>query len=84
MAEVDSESGQMLGSPNIISRGLSQIENQTIDRKLKKRLINALKLRHGRVADWAYIRKNIRETSERSIFKEIKRRPLVLPVVIEV
>jgi len=84
MAEVDSETGQMTETPNIIARGLSQIESRTISRTLEKELIKALRVRHGRVTDWAYIRKRLRETSERSMFKEIRRRPLVLPVVIEV
>jgi len=84
MAEVDAGNGQMVGNPNIIVRGLSQAETSIINRRLTKELPSAIRGRRGRVTDWVYIRKNIRETSERSIFKVLHRRPLILPVVIEV
>lgn len=84
MVEVDASNGQIVGNPNIIARGLSKTDNITINKKLKQELIKSLVLRKGRVTDWIYIRKRIGETAEHSIFKNLHRRPLVLPVVIEV
>jgi len=84
MVEVDAQTGQIVGSPNIIARGLSKTDSATISKQLNKELIRNLALRRGRVTDWVYIRKRIGETSERNIFHKIHRRPLVLPVVIEV
>ena len=84
MVEVDAQNGQIVGAPNIIARGLSKINNAIINKELKKELIRNFALRKGRVTDWVYIRKRIGETSERSIFRTLRRRPLVLPVVIEV
>jgi len=84
MVEVDTQNGQIVGAPNIIARGLSHKDSVIISKKLKKELTSILALRRGRVTDWVYIRKRIGETSELSIFRALHRRPLVLPVVIEV
>lgn len=84
MVEVDAQTGQIVGTPNIIARGLSKTDGLTISKQLSKELIRSLSLRKGRVTDWVYVRKRIGETSERNIFRKIHRRPLVLPVVIEV
>jgi ribonuclease J len=84
MAEVSAANGQIVGKPNIITRGLSHQEQAIINKKLTKELESALSRRLGRVADWVYIRKRIGEVAEDGIFKSVHRRPLVLPVVIEV
>jgi len=84
MIEIGAQNGQIVGTPNIIVRGLSKADGTIINKELKKELIRKLALRRGRVTDWIYIRKRISETSEQSIFRNLHRRPLVLPVVIEV
>ena len=84
MAEVSAASGQIVGKANVITRGLSHQEQVIINKKLTKELGSALSRRLGRVADWGYVRKRIGEIAEDGIFKSIHRRPLVLPVVIEV
>ena len=38
----------------------------------------------NKVTDWSYLRKNIGNIAERYLLTKLKRRPLVLPVVIEV
>jgi ribonuclease J len=40
--------------------------------------------RKARVTNWIYIRKLLGEIAEKRIYKDLRRRPLVLPVVIEV
>jgi mRNA degradation ribonuclease J1/J2 len=37
-----------------------------------------------KIKDWSYVRKNVGNISERFIYKKLRRRPLVMPVVIEV
>ncbi len=86
LAEVDSSSGQLVGNPDIIVRGLapSSYDSKRLNSRLMQDFHKALNPRKARVTNWIYIRKLIGETAERRIFKDLRRRPLVLPVVIEV
>lgn len=84
MVEVDSETGQMVNKPVVISRGQSGKVNKAVNEKLPKALTSVLSKKRGRVTDWLYIRRLVYETSENSIFKSTRSRPLVIPVVIEV
>jgi len=83
LAEIDSATGQLLGAPDIIVRGfLYDIKH--LSSKLSQDMHKALNPRKARVTNWIYMRKLIGEVAERRIFKDLRRRPLVLPVVIEV
>ena len=84
LAQVSSSSGQLIERPDIIIRGFTLPDNKKLIPKLLNDLKNALGGKRGRVTNWQYIKKLIGEVSERRIFKELRSRPLVLPVVIEV
>lgn len=86
LAEVDSGNGQLVGNPDVIVRGLapSSYDSKRLNSRLMQDFHKALNPRKARVTNWIYIRKLIGEVAERRIFKDLRRRPLVLPVVIEV
>ena len=84
VVEIDSQTGQIVDYPTIISRGLSNQEVRTANKKLAKDIKDGFSTKKGRVSDWMYIRKKIGEIAEKSVLKHLHRRPLVLPVVIEV
>lgn len=84
MTEIDSSNGQLIEKPDIIIRGFIGYDNNKLTLKLYQDIKNALKNRKGRVTNWVYIRKLIGEVAERRIFKDLRRHPLVLPIVIEV
>lgn len=83
LCEVDSSTSQLLGQPEIIIRGFAPTETKKLTNKLLQEVRKTLSIRKGRVTNWVYIRKLIGEVSERRIFQDLRRRPLVLPVVIE-
>lgn len=83
MAEVDTY-GALVDKPNIIVRGFSGAEVPEITNGLALEIKNNIRGKKTKVNDWNYIRKSISSISERYLFKKLKRRPLVLPVVIEV
>jgi ribonuclease J len=84
LAEIDSENGHLVNKPDIIIRGFTEYNITRLRTKLFDELKKIFGSRKGRVTNWIYIRKLVGETAERLIFKIAKRRPLVLPVVIEV
>lgn len=83
IVEIDDESGVLSGKPEVVSRGVSVTEAKNIERVVSNVVINAFKT-PTKMQDWNYIRKQIREISEKAIVRQLKRHPLVLPVVIEV
>ena len=84
MLELDSNTGQIVGSPNIIARGFSSSENSQLNKALVEELRQNLSKKKGRVTDWSYTRRFIGSIAEKFISLKFRRRPLVLPVVIEV
>lgn len=84
LVEIDSSNGQMVDKPDIIVRGFTVDDSKRLGRKISEDLKKILNKRKGRVTNWVYVRRLVGEISERRIFKDLNRRPLVLPVVIEV
>ncbi|MBI4079082.1 MAG: ribonuclease J [Candidatus Levybacteria bacterium] len=83
LVEVNVSDGQLTRKPDIIVRGVV-FDEKRFDKKLEQTIQSVLRGRHGRVTNWIHIRKMIGETAERLIFRMFRRRPLVLPIVIEV
>jgi ribonuclease J len=84
MAEVDANTGRLVDRPDIIIRGFSEKEVDDMKKALSQELQRNLSGKKGKVTNWVILRKMIGETAERRIYKEFRRRPLILPVVIEV
>lgn len=85
---VNHETGQIVTSPDIISRGFIYMrENENLVHKSRaeiKRLF-AKHISDGKArGDWALIKTKIREDLGDFLYKETERRPMVIPVVIEV
>jgi len=86
IATVDKKTGGLVTSPDIISRGFvymreqEELINRTRD-KIRKVLAPA---RGHPPTDWSNIKFKLREEIGQFLYDETRRRPLVLPVVIEV
>lgn len=83
MAEVDSY-GSLVEKPNIIVRGLSGAEVPEVTVGLTNEIKNNMRSKKTKINDWNYLRRTIGNIAEKYLVKKLKRRPLVLPVVIEV
>ena len=85
IVEIDSSTGAIVGKPEIIVRGfVPAYDINRLNAKLLNDLHKVLSGKKTQVINWIYIRKLIGETAERRIFKELRRRPLILPIVLEV
>ncbi len=83
-AEVRATDGQLVDNLEVVSRGFSPKESKQVSRIISKEIRNALAGRKGKISNWAHIRQMITEVASRKIFRELRRQPLVLPVIIEV
>lgn len=83
MVPLNKQSGMLGGEPEIISRGFVFEKTQESLLEAAGEIVKSvLTERHGPV-DWRYTRKSIEEHLERFFYEEIKRQPLILPVVVE-
>ncbi len=87
IAVVDSKTGKVVGSPDIISRGFIHLDtSKQILRDARKSAVSIVEKSTGKdkVVNWNYIKNNLRENLGDFLFQKTKKRPMILPVVIEV
>lgn len=84
IAEVDEQTSTLVQKPNIIVRGFSEKDTEFLVRIVAKELQKIFSGKRGRVTNWVYLRRIVGEAVERKLFQEYRKRPLVLPIVIEV
>lgn len=82
---IDPASGHVTAEPDIISRGFVYMkESSDLIERAKSIVTNSLRLQKGRLLDWGFVRKQVEGNLEEFLFKETRRRPLILAVVIHV
>ena len=84
MAEIRASDGQLMENLEVVSRGFSPKESKQVASIVTAEIKNALAGRKGRVNDFVHVRRMIAEVASRRLFRELRRQPLVLPVIIEV
>lgn len=86
IVQVEKRSGKLVGSPDIVSRGFIFMKDHTEliegTRKEVKKLI--IDKDPKSEADPKYLRDQIRDEVGKFLFKKTERRPMILPVIIEV
>jgi ribonuclease J len=87
IAVVDRQTGKVTKSPDIISRGFVYLrESKELLKEVRKKVISIVQSAtgSGRAVNWAYVKNEIKEKIGQFLFSKTQRRPMVLPVVIEV
>jgi ribonuclease J len=84
---VDRQTGKVKGSPDIISRGFIYLrESKELLRETRKKVIEIVHQAtdSGRAVNWSYVKDEIRNKIGHFFYSKTQRRPMILPVVIEV
>ena len=88
IAIVDSKTGKVRTSPDIISRGfiyLKESQDLLKDVRLRTRkIVEEVTVEGAHPINWTHVKDNLREKIGQYLFNKTQRRPMVLPVVIEV
>lgn len=86
IATIDKKTGKLVGSPDIISRGFVYMrEKENLINQTRDQIKKIFSTHKGRVPDnWSNIKQKIRESIGSFLYQKTKRRPMVLPVIIEV
>jgi ribonuclease J len=87
IAAIDSQQGKVKGSPDIISRGFVYLkESQELlksARYIVRKIVEESSVKMHPI-NLTYIKEQIKERLGKFLFQKTKRRPMVLPVIIEV
>ncbi len=87
VAIIDRNTGKVRGSPDIISRGFVYLrESKELLYETRKKvvdIVNKTTSSNGAV-NWSYVKDNIRNRIGDFLYQKTQRRPMILPVVIEV
>jgi len=82
---VDQQSGQLVGRPDIVSRGFVDTTESSVMIDASRDLV-AKVLDHGgvRPSDWGFINTKVRDTLNKFYYEQTRRHPMVLPFMVKV
>lgn len=82
---VNKDTGEIISEPDIISRGFVYVkENTNLMEEAKLVAENALSVcRNKNIKDWTTIKNSVRENLKKYVYGKIKRKPMILPIIIE-
>jgi ribonuclease J len=82
---LDPRTGRMRTSPDIVSRGFIYLKEQRdLLMQARKRVRQIVENEKARPMNLAYLRDEIRDDIGQYLFQKTERRPMILPVIIEV
>ncbi|MCU0483277.1 MAG: ribonuclease J [Chloroflexi bacterium] len=81
---VDKQSGSFIGRPEIVTRGFVADERDPALEASIGSLIAAIPAPGERISEVALLKSQIKDAVSRHLFEQTRRRPMVLPVVVEV
>ncbi len=87
VAIIDRQTGRVKGSPDIISRGFVYLrESKDLLSQTRKKVIEIVNQAAGSggAINWSYIKDEVRNKIGQFLYTKTQRRPIILPVIIEV
>lgn len=81
---ISQATGALTSTPEIITRGFIYVkDNEDVMQEAQDLAIATISTSNFRKMDWAIIKNNLRKTLTNFFFKKIKRRPMIVPIIIE-
>ncbi len=82
---VDKETGMPLAGPDIVSRGFVYMrDSEELLESARERVLDSFGSLNGHASDWSFVKDKIRHTLSEFLYDQTHRRPMILPVVMEV
>ena len=78
--------GRIASGPEIVSRGFVYVrESERLMDDARSRVVQVMKrCRDDQISDWVTIKMNIRDALAQFLFEQTRRRPMILPIIVEV
>lgn len=81
---IDKQSGRIVGQPEVVSRGFVDIEeSEDLLERTRKRVVAALEGAEH-IVEWGVVNTQVKEAIAQFLYDETRRRPMILPVAVEV
>lgn len=79
-------SGLVVSGPDIVSRGFVYVrESEALMDEAREKVKQALeKCEDGKITEWSTIKSNVRDALGRYLYEKTRRRPMILPIIMEV
>ncbi|HXH20750.1 MAG TPA: ribonuclease J [Dehalococcoidia bacterium] len=81
---IDKKTGRLIGRPDVISRGVTSIEeSEELLERTRDMVVSALE-GADHIVEWSAVNTNVKDAIAKFLYDETHRRPMVLPVAVEV
>ncbi len=82
---VDKETGHPLAGPDIVSRGFVYVrDSEELLESARERVLESFIGLNGHASDWSFVKDKIKHTLSEYLYEKTHRRPMILPLVMEV
>lgn len=83
---IDKQRGCVIAGPDIVSRGFVYVrESERLMEDARERVQQALeKCETNGITEWAAIKANIRDSLGKYLYEKTRRRPMILPIIMEI
>ncbi len=82
---VDKETGQPIAGPDIVSRGFVYMRDaEELLESARERVLDSFVGLNGHASDWSFVKDKIKHTLSEYLYEKTHRRPMIIPVVMEV
>ncbi|CAA9422171.1 MAG: Ribonuclease J (endonuclease and 5' exonuclease) [uncultured Rubrobacteraceae bacterium] len=86
VARINAQTGELLGPPDVISRGFvdQQAQNGLVDESISVVTKTLQRTASRNVTDWGELKKAIRKDLSGFLSQKTRKRPIILPLIVEV
>jgi len=83
---IDKETAEVVAGPDIISRGFVYVrESEKLLEQAREKVKMALKkCQEEDISEWSTIKSQVRDSLGKFLFEQTRRRPMILPIIMEV
>jgi ribonuclease J len=80
------DTGSVVAGPDLVTRGFVYVrESEELLEEAKERVKQALvKCEERKVTEWSFIKSNVRDTLGKFLYEKTRRRPMILPIIMEI
>jgi ribonuclease J len=81
---IEKKTGRVVGDPEVVSRGFVDIEeSDDLLQRTREMVVSALE-GADHIAEWGVVNTTVKDAIAQFLYQETRRRPMVLPVAVEV
>ena len=83
---INGRNGEVLAGPDIVTRGFVYVrESEELIEEARERVRTVLAEYEGQgITEWGLLKQGVRDALSRYLYEKTKRRPMILPIIMEV